>query len=48
MISRTEYVSSKILPYDLTGNLGVGLNCQISLDFFESVGICDGTPATGF
>ena len=29
-------------------DLGVGSKCQLPLDFFESVGICDGAPSNVF
>ena len=38
----------KILPWDQTGDLEVGSKGQILLDFFESVGICDGAPSNEF
>ena len=38
----------KILPYNETGNLGMGSNGQIPLYFFESVEICDGAPSNVF
>ena len=31
-----------ILPYNQTGDLEMGSNGQLPLDFFESMGICDG------
>ena len=36
------------LTYDKTGDLGMGSKGQIPLDFFESVGICDGAPSNVF
>ena len=38
----------KILPYDQTGDPGVGSKGQIQLDCFKSVGICDGKPSNAF
>ena len=34
--------------YDQTGDLGMGSKGQLPLDFFESVGICDGAPSNVF
>ena len=31
-----------------TGDLGAGPKGQIPLEFFESMGICDGTPSNEF
>ena len=33
-----------ILPYNQTGDLEMGSKGQLPLDFFESMGICDGMP----
>ena len=38
----------KILTYNKTGDLGIGSKCQLPVDFFESVGICDGAPSNVF
>ena len=38
----------KILTYDQVGDLGMGSKGQLPLDFFESVGICDGAPSNVF
>ena len=38
----------KLLTYDKTGDLGMGSKGQLPLDFFESVGICDGAPSNVF
>ena len=35
-------------PYNQTGDLGMGSKGQLPLDFFESVGICDGAPSNVF
>ena len=37
-----------ILPCNQTGDLGMGSKDQLPLDFFESVGICDGAPSNVF
>ena len=37
-----------ILTYDQTGDLGMGSKGQLPLDFFESVGICDGATSNVF
>ena len=34
--------------YNQTGDLGMGSKGQLPLDFFESVGICDGAPSNVF
>ena len=47
MSSRPLY-TEKILIYNKTGDLGMGSKGQLSLDFFESVGICDGAPSNVF
>ena len=47
MSSRPGY-TGKILTYDQTGDLGMGSKCQLPLDFFERVGICDGAPSNVF
>ena len=39
---------TKTLPYNQTGDLGMGSKGQIPLDFFDSVGICDGDPLDVF
>ena len=44
---RPEY-TEKNLTYVQTGNLGMGSKGKLSLDFFESVGICDGMPSNLF
>ena len=33
------------LSYNQIGDLGMGSKGQLPLDFFESVGICDGAPS---
>ena len=38
----------EILPKDQIGDLGAGPKGRIPLDFFESVGICDGAPSNEF
>ena len=45
MVSRTGY-KLKFSPDGQTGNLRVGSKGQISLNPFESEGICDGVPTT--
>ena len=40
--------TEKFFPYDQTGDHGMGSKDQIPLDFFESVGICDGAPSNVF
>ena len=40
--------TGKNLPYNQTGDLGKGSNCQLLLDFVKSVGICDRTPSNVF
>ena len=47
MSSRPGY-TEKFLTYDQTGNLVMGSKGQLPLDFFESVGICDGAPSNVF
>ena len=47
MISTPGYTEKK-LPEDQTVDLGVGSKGQIPLDFFESVGICEGAPSNVF
>ena len=47
MSNRPGY-TKKNLAYSQTGDLGMGSKGQIPLDFFESVGICDGTPLNVF
>ena len=42
------YYSWKFLIYDQTGDLGMVSKGQLPLDFFESVGICDGAPSIVF
>ena len=37
-----------MLPYNKTGDLGMGSKDHIQLDFFESVGICEGAPSNVF
>ena len=37
-----------ILTYDQIGDLGMGSKGQLPLDFFESVGICDGATPNVF
>ena len=37
-----------ILPNNKTGDLGMGSKCQLPIDFFESMGICDGAPSNVF
>ena len=44
MSSRPGY-SENFYPMIKTGDLEMGSKGQIPLDFFESVGICDGTPS---
>ena len=39
MSSRPRYTEQ------FTGDLGMGSKGQLPLDFFESVGICDGAPS---
>ena len=39
-------IQNKILPKGQTVHLGVGSKGQISLNFFESVMICNGAPLT--
>ena len=39
-------IQVKILPHGQSGDLGVGSNGQMSLNFFESEGIYDGAPST--
>ena len=34
--------------YNQTGDLGMGSKSQLPLDFFQSVGICDGAPSNVF
>ena len=34
--------TENFLPYNQTGDLGMGSKGQLPLDFFESMGICDG------
>ena len=41
-------IHQTILTYDKTGDLGMGSKGQLPLDFFESVGICDGAPSNVF
>ena len=38
----------KYFTWDQIGDLGVGSKGQIPLDFFESVGICNGAPSNLF
>ena len=45
MVSRTGY-KLKFSPDGQTGNLRVGSKGQISLNLFESEGICDSVPTT--
>ena len=40
--------TENILPYNQTGDLGMGSKGQLPLDFFESAGICDGAPSNVF
>ena len=40
--------TENILHYNQTGELGMGLKGQLPLDFFESVGICNGAPSNVF
>ena len=40
--------TENILHYNQTGDLGMGLKGQLPLDFFESVGICNGAPSNVF
>ena len=47
MSSKPGY-TEMFLPYDQTGDLGMGSKGQISLDFFESMGICDDAPRNVF
>ena len=47
MSNRPGY-TEKILPYDQTGDLGMGSKDQIPLDFFESVGTCNSAPLNVF
>ena len=46
MSSRPGYTEK--IPYDQTGDLGLGLKGQQALDFFERVGISDGAPSNLF
>ena len=41
-------IHRKILTYNQTGDLGMGSKGQLPLDFFESVGICDGASSNVF
>ena len=41
-------IQGKILTFNQTGDLGMGSNGQLTLDFFESVGICYGAPSNEF
>ena len=47
MGSIPEYTDN-FLIYNQTGNLGMGSKCHLPLDFFESVGICDGASSNVF
>ena len=47
MNSRSGY-TEKNLTYDQTGDLWMGSKGQLPLDFFESVGMCDGAPSNVF
>ena len=47
IFSRPGY-TEKNLTYDQTGDLGMGSKGHLPLDFFESVGICDGAPSNVF
>ena len=47
-MSRRPGYNEIFLTYDQTGDLGMGSKGQLSLDFFESVGICDGAPSNVF
>ena len=47
MSSRPGYTEI-FFTYDQTGDLGMGSKGQLPLDFFESMGICDGTPSNVF
>ena len=47
MSSRPRY-TEQFLTYDKTGDLVMGSKGQLPLDFFESVGICDGAPSNVF
>ena len=40
--------TEQFLTYDKTGDLGMGSKGQLPLDFFGSVGICDGAPSNVF
>ena len=46
MSSRPGY-TEKFKPLQ-TGDLGMGSKGQLPLDFFKSVGICDGAPSNVF
>ena len=41
-------IHCKNLPYNQTGQLGMGSKGQLPLDCSESVGICDGAPSNVF
>ena len=47
MSSRPGY-NENFFTYDQTGNLVMGSKGQLPLDFFESVGICDGASMNVF
>ena len=47
MSSRPRY-NEQFLTSDRTGDVGMGSKGQLPLDFFESVGICDGQPSNVF
>ena len=40
--------TEKILTYNQTVDLGMGSKGQLPLDFFESMGICDGASSNVF
>ena len=48
MNSSPGYSTLKSLPYNQTGYLGMLSKGQLPLNFFESVGICDGVPSNVF
>ena len=40
--------TENLLPYNQTGDLWMGSKGQLQLNFFESVGMCNGAPLNVF